>query len=441
VNLNLIYDWLIEKTFWVMVLGITLAFSFLTYDTATIKNTIFQIGATIIIFTWLIKKLRFSTDGLEKIVFSYSKTYLKLTIPILIYFLYTFLLFMHSKYKITILEQTMLKFLSLGLFLVSLDYFSSFKKLRKLFTVLIVTMAISLSYALLQYFGLDFPLWKRAYGNRIFSTFANPNFFASFLVLTFPILLSYFLYLSKVAKLKNYSFAPKIIFSKVLLLTLIFTSLFCLFLTRSKGGFIALTVSLSVYSFLFYSSSNRNFSRIIKLTLTLWILIVIIGIIKISYQTPASLQYRMLIWGSALKMIAKKPLFGWGIGGFKIFCPLFLPSNLFSLPIHREIHHIQILHAENEFLEILVEGGFIYFLLFIWIIVTIFKVGLRKLFCKKELPQDYFLIGLYSSIVGILTHNLVGVNLRYVTTSFFFWLFLGLICATIIKNKKDDKQF
>ena len=65
---------------------------------------------------------------------------------------------------------------------------------------LVAAFAVVVAYGVIQYLdtrlfppgapelGLDKFVWRRAFGERVFSTFGNPNFYSNFLVIMIPVL-------------------------------------------------------------------------------------------------------------------------------------------------------------------------------------------------------------------------------------------------------------
>ncbi len=51
----------------------------------------------------------------------------------------------------------------------------------------------------------------------------------------------------------------------------------------------------------------------------------------------------------------------------------------------------------------------------------------------------YYLIGYIAGFLGLLAHNLFCVNLRFVSSGFYFWLFLGIIGGVFIPAPVDKK--
>lgn len=134
---------------------------------------------------------------------------------------------------------------------------------RLLLTISFSSLVVSL-YAVLQYFGIDFLTWQEpAYlTGRSMSTLGQPNFLASFLLLTIPI--SFYL----IYKNKNIWFRCFFIFSSLLqILALVFSG--------SRGAWLGLLCALFLVT-LFYKKS-RKVSLIVFSFLLFLVLVLSLG--------------------------------------------------------------------------------------------------------------------------------------------------------------------
>ena len=128
---------------------------------------------------------------------------------------------------------------------------------------------------------------------------------------------------------------------------------------------------------------------------------------------------RLTIDRDTLKMIAQKPVLGWGLGVFPEIYPQFstLSTNL------------QVGMAHNDYLQFLVEAGALGFVAVLWFLLTLFRSALKKL---KHWPPDTntaVILGAVLGITGILVHSFVDFNLQIPANAALFYV-LCTVAAT-----------
>ena len=178
-------DIVIELGLPILAFLITLSFYLKTYDSCQIKITLLHIGATIIVAAWIVKVI-------ERGTLLVSREQRLFAIPALFFLLSGIVSFSISPFKFTSFEELTRRVLYIGIFLVALIEFGSSEKVNRMFRWILAATFIAVFYGLVQFLELDPFIWKQAFGDRIFSTFGNPNFFAAFLVLVTPLILTFF---------------------------------------------------------------------------------------------------------------------------------------------------------------------------------------------------------------------------------------------------------
>jgi O-antigen ligase/tetratricopeptide (TPR) repeat protein len=298
----------------------------------------------------------------------------------------------------------------------------------RLTKVLTAATWITVGYGMLQWIdvyvfqppapGIDPFIWRGAFIKRVFSTFGNPNFFADYLVLVFPILVTQFL------KTRAWN-----------LIVLIAMTLWCLFFTETKGAWIGFAVSTALFTVAyayFFSGGDRKavLRRIGGITL---VIVVAFGGLVGYYvmRRKSSVSFRVLTWLSTWEMIETQPLLGTGVGSFKVVYPAFRRPGIFHI---EGKHNTETDHAENEYLEQWFDHGIIGFGVFIWLLVSTIWVGLNALSQLTESlkgsrppPRAYDLLGYLMAFVGMMAHNSFDVSLRFVSSGVFLGLLPGVI--------------
>ena len=156
--------------------------------------------------------------------------------------------------------------------------------------------------------------------NRIFATFFNPDIAAGFLAMTIPVALA-FLWL-------DLPLVPSFVTSLAAFLGVI-----ALALTASKGGWLALAAGIIVMSIV---RSIRPGVRSVSAARRFWMTaglsalagiacsrMLFVRIAESGTSQANSAQFRRLVWESALRMIAHRPLDGFGAGAFSQAYPRF----------------------------------------------------------------------------------------------------------------------
>jgi len=163
----------------ILCLLVSVSFYTGTYDTAFVKITLFQTGALILSALWL------SLLSVEKRC-PVTRQNLPWVLPFLLYFGWNFLGYLLSPYKLAGFDEFFRYILYFFLSFIVLDRFTqdSAKTLTK---CIVLAAWISCLYGAVQildrwFVGIDIMPWRGFFGTRIFSTHANPNFFADFIV-------------------------------------------------------------------------------------------------------------------------------------------------------------------------------------------------------------------------------------------------------------------
>ncbi len=375
----------------------------------------------IFLFIWYILSTLFSSYPHA------SRPYLYRQISYLLLFYFVSILNWEEKEKKIIIGILLLPFFSLVV-KESISYLQSFSN------------GIRLKYSkigireILQYFHIHEIV--------IPSTFGNPNFFAAYIDILFP--------LSLLFSLHNLKGKKSLIGIPSLIIT--FFSLLLIYETGSRAGILGIIIGIITILILYYREILKGKKKLIfYISLTLIILIVFI---PLTHKYPSfkekfnkdlergTIGIRVRIWQGTLKMIKARPLVGWGLGTYYVVYPNFRVPAYFLNP-----HAVNATdHAHDELLEIWSETGIIGLIVFLGFIIISLREGIRKFYKTKS----FVFPSLIGGIISIIANNLFGVNLRYSSSSIFFFAFLGLIFSIHSKPTKtyhfnfsfsDSKKF
>jgi len=424
----------------ILYFTVSIAFYLRTYDSCQIKITLIHIGGAILLALWIIKLL-------EEYDSEYFKKYLVVLLPILLVILSNVVSHLRSPLKYASEMELIRKMIYFGIALLVMKEFNSEEKLKKLFGWLFFACFVATFYGIVQYLdtrffpggmenkGLDPFIWRGAFGTRVFSTFGNPNFYGDFLVVLGPISLAMF-------------FKTRQVFFLVLFLMTAFNAI----ATSSKGAWIGFTtgfITFCIFYALFFAHFQRkNIRKIVSIIVISVLLVCAYAVTDQVNRRTDSVKFRVYTWMSCWEMINTHPILGTGIGTFYVTYPAFRRPQIFFIEAK---HNTESDHPENEYLEVWYDEGLVGFAIFIWVLAMCIATGYRNLktFSEMEMPppgskvkekkfiidpRAYYMLGFLSAFIGMLSHNLVCVSLRFVSSGIFLWLLVGLINMLSIHN-------
>ncbi|MFH0911366.1 MAG: O-antigen ligase family protein [Planctomycetota bacterium] len=302
------------------------------------------------------------------------------------------------------------------------------RRRRLLYAIAISALLVG-AYGAMQWLGLDPVRWRTDRGRevvssaRVFSFLGNPNMLAGFGVGVLPIFLATALG-TKDGLLRGLSLLAG-------------AGMFISFLgTQSRGGFLGLAMSLLVILAV-KRSWVKSFVRQRTSLAVLFCALLLGGGALLAreflprlfartaglFQKEGKPELRLVIWKAALRGVAERPILGSGIGTFKIRFPEHRDRDYLSLGLPERT-----IHAHSEVLEILFDMGMTGLAAFLALLGVFFAHGFRALGAGTGEDRAVAL-GANAALVGLLTHNLVSVNMRWPTCGFFFFLLLGLLPA------------
>ncbi|HJT24273.1 MAG TPA: O-antigen ligase family protein, partial [bacterium] len=280
----------------------------------------------------------------------------------------------------------------------------------------------AMAFGFLQGLHLDWlPSYFQTPNGRIFSIFGNPNVYAAFLILSFPVLLL------NLPRLKKPFSSPVILG--------IFTLLFLtsLRLTGSRAGFAALAVEILVLLFMAWP-------WIAKIKYGKWV-ILLLSIIVLGFFAEMATAFafrpteRLEIWKGAFQMILAKPLQGWGVGQFSLNFQPYMTGELSAQALKDNTFAE---HVHNEVLEMGVELGLVGLLVagFFWLRLMGRAIGKCLKSRREGEALSAEILGLTVGLLGLGMTNLFDYNCRLSGISFFLWMSAGLLANRAFPTDK-----
>ena len=174
--------------------------------------------------------------------------------------------------------------------------------------------------------------------------------------------------------------------------------------SKSRGGFVALLVASLFWAAL---SSNlvgkRSFGFIFLIALTAFLMLWWVGSAGIGDRLGTLLnddiaeKDRVPLWLSVARIVPRFPLFGSGGGTFRLIEPLYRrrgsgPNLIWD-------------HAHNDYLEALIEGGFIQLSLIATAVVLIFLSGIRARRWTRDPRRLATILGGLTAFTTVVVHS------------------------------------
>jgi O-antigen ligase len=274
------------------------------------------------------------------------------------------------------------------------------------------------SFALLQGLAPNGKIyWLRtpAHGGWIYGPFANHNSYAGLMELLVPIPLVFSL--SRYARGRVRSTVA--VGAAVMAATIFFSG--------SRGGMLAFLAELIVLAVVAIKltkgsavTTGIGVFAALMIGLLIWIggaeLTSRLATIRADTRQEVSGGVRWTINKDGLRMFAKKPVLGWGLGTFA-----------HAYPEYRSFYtNFLINEAHDDYLQLLVETGAVGFAIMLWYLITFYRNALKKL---TDFPNDIngaIALASVMACTGILVHSFVDFNLQVNSNAAFFYVLAAL---------------
>ncbi|MBF0254343.1 MAG: O-antigen ligase family protein [Candidatus Omnitrophica bacterium] len=298
-----------------------------------------------------------------------------------------------------------------------LDVIRNSRMLRRLVFLYLVCYTLALLAALAQeIYGLDFVYFRPAIAfqgdvYRLTGPFKHSNDFGSFLVPGFGILCA--VILEAVWSRRRWR--------AVLAAVLFVLASYCLARTLSRSALLSVMLSLFVFGLFF------RFRW--KMTAVLILVLVCLAVIpspvsqrmrEIANPASGNNRERVLLIGTAVRMIRQSPVFGLGLNTYSDYFPEFRPAD-----------YDTIMYAHNSYLQIATESGLVgisFYLLFLLVLLGSFCRGIAK---SPPTPARTLGIGLAAGITGLMFNALFESLLQSTRIRTLFWCLMGMSAALV----------
>jgi O-antigen ligase len=202
-----------------------------------------------------------------------------------------------------------------------------------------------------------------------------------------------------------------------------------IFLSGSRGGMVALLVELVLFGWVLLRTRRAvkvaaiGAFALVVVALLVWIggseLTRRVGLLGSEARHELSGGVRWTIDQDGLRMFARKPLLGWGLGTFPVVYPHF--RSFYSSFFINEAH--------NDYLQILVETGALGMGAVLWFLVLLYRHAFRKLSGWTDNINGAVSLAAMLGCTGIVVHSLVDFNLQVPANAAWFYV-LAVLAAS-----------
>ncbi len=213
------------------------------------------------------------------------------------------------------------------------------------------------------------------------------------------------------------------------------------FLSGSRGGMLAFGAQMVVLTVLLVRKRQEGWKQPLMLGL---FLALVIGFLVwlggneltqrlVSIHTEAHQEIsggvRVSIDRDGLRMLAKKPLLGWGLGTFPVVYPQF--RSFYTTFFVNQAH--------NDYLQMLVETGLVGFGIAIWFLVLVFRKSAAKLNNWTETTNGAMTVAALLGCVGILVHSFLDFNLQIPANAALFYVLCAIAASPALYESQKKR--
>ena len=289
-------------------------------------------------------------------------------------------------------------------------------------------------FGLLQFFKLDpsfLQLYPGSWRGMVFSTMGNPNFLGSYLTLTLPVTMYFYLFRSKWYGLVMYGL-----------------TYFTLLGTRTRGSWIGALFGFLVMVWFYYRQAENKALARRRILILMILSILLFGLFILATEgtilqkilalfTDIQLiltdpddadtagSNRFYIWQLTLDLIKDRPIFGVGVENMSVAMhQTFYDKIVADWGKYRNWDK-----AHNEYLNIALASGIPSLIAYLGFIFIIMKKAFHRL---KDCPE---LILFFAAASGYLVQALF--NIQMVQVYYFFMVVLGILSSQRICDKEE----
>ena len=324
---------------------------------------------------------------------------------------------------------------------------------ENILVLIFVAIFLACGYGVLQALGLEFvwPFELDQFATKAFSTFGNPNFLSSAVVMLLPSLLVYFMHTDSKKDFTVYG-----LFVLVYILYLSFGLARSCWIGAAAGLFMMWM--FGTLRALIWKRKGRVFLLALLAVGAGWWSVYVKGPDAVSpvaaraqemtQVTPStftlkvdkdeifqSLHQRLMMWDVAKEIFLDRPVLGSGVGNFQVAFAYNQPKTLLKYPNLRELKTMTNA-PHNELFFQAAQGGIVGLGLFLFMFMVLFLEVKDFAAHKKEGDKKQILQALFCGILGMLVDNLLNISLHAVVPAFIFWWIVGAEVSGVGKEER-----
>ncbi|MBZ5647576.1 MAG: O-antigen ligase family protein [Acidobacteriia bacterium] len=219
---------------------------------------------------------------------------------------------------------------------------------------------------------------------------------------------------------------------RVLLWLFTGTMMASIFLSQSRGGVLAMLIELAFLAAVAVprSSARRHHrtgfaavaAAIVFLAFVAWLGgDALLERFSVPRQQDLVGPGRPLILKDSVRLIAHKPVTGWGLGTYPLVFPQ-VRSFYTSLFIN---------HAHNDYAELVAETGIVGAVVIAWFLFALYRAGLSKVRNRQSRTIDAVTLYSLTSCTAIVAHSFWDFNLQIPANAALFFALCGLASARL----------
>lgn len=214
-----------------------------------------------------------------------------------------------------------------------------------------------------------------------------------------------------------------------------------IFLSQSRGGVLAMLIELAFLAALTLPKSTlrRHHRRNFVLAAAAVLFLAFVGWLggeallqRFSVPPRQDLMQpgRPLILKDSLRLIARKPAIGWGLGTYPLVFPQFR-SFYTSLFVN---------HAHDDYVEFIAETGVVGAAAIGWFLIALYRAGLRKAATQQSRIIDATTLAALTSCTAIVAHSFWDFNLQIPANAALFFAFCGMAATRVTAPRVREQS-
>ncbi|MFA5420506.1 MAG: O-antigen ligase family protein [Patescibacteria group bacterium] len=342
------------------------------------------------------------------------------------------------------------------LFIIIVNTFRSDRDIKKIIYTISASALIVSLFAIWQKITGQFifnEFWANEENRRVVSFFGYPNAVALYLGPLIPLSLALFIQRTK-EKASFFSF-----FEQLFLFVCIVSSFLAIYFSKSKGGLIAVSLSILISVFILIKKKYKILILTILIITSSFLFYAKKDLIDLKLSSSLSYQIRLTQWEETMEMLKKEGLiFGVGLASYQERVEAYHQEGIFfnkdadpdfkrKIVIFDDKYRAQrwqpleiYLYPHNIFLNFWTEIGIIGAITFIFLIFKLLYMSVRHIIKNKNNKEKYIFLGLFSSVLVILIHGMFDVPYFKNDLSIIFWLIASLLAIYQLKDNKKWKK-